>query len=131
MFWAFLLCAFLHSDCKQRFTEFKSPYLVWLWENTDQKIFEYGYFSQSVEDNDLSEEILFLFYSKNFLYPSKICLLWRRKILGKYPCGKKLHRKLFWQNAVTLSCCSKQKSTPFGSALYSTYQLLRAVTVID
>ena len=30
--------------------------LVWLWENTDQKISYYGYFSQSVEDNDLPKE---------------------------------------------------------------------------
>lgn len=61
-------------------------YLVWLWENTDQKISYYGYFSQSVEDNDLSKEILSLFYSKTF--GTQICLLWRWKVLEKYPCGK-------------------------------------------
>ena len=49
--------------------------LVWLWENTDQKISYYGYFSQSVEDNDLPKETPFLFYSKNFC--NQNCLLWR------------------------------------------------------
>ena len=60
------------------------------------------------------------FYSKYFLYPTEIYLLWRWKVLEKYTSGEWFYRlaQIVWQNAGIQYCWSKKKCALVGSVRY-------------